>query len=89
MPHLVYFTPEHRAEAVRLQDELFRFHQELRTALEEIWKKPEEAPAEDDSWAKRMELAEKAKFIDAIEKVSKPDLMSMAWAVKLLRGSKE
>jgi elongator complex protein 1 len=88
LPHLVYFTPEHRAEAVKLQDELVRFHEELRDALEVIWTKPEGSPAEDDSWAKRMELAEKAKSVDAIEKVLKPDLTSMVWVVKLLRGSK-
>jgi elongator complex protein 1 len=55
---------------------------ELTDSLEEIWKKPvEEAPI--DTWASRMEEAEKKK-VNPIDKVSRPDLPSgSGWQINL------
>jgi elongator complex protein 1 len=82
LPHLSQFTPEHRAAARLLQDDLKQFELELKEALEEIWPKPME---NEDTWASRMQEREKGKQTDAIDKVPKPDLSrAVDWQMRLL-----
>lgn len=89
IPHLFQFTAEHRAEGLALQEEMATFDRRLSETVDEIWKKPTEGPdgsAEPrDSWAARMEQAEKAKRLNPIDSVPKPDLDGKAdWRLKLL-----
>jgi elongator complex protein 1 len=89
LPHLVHFTPQHRAEAVKLQEDLTLFHVELDTAVGEIWRKETDTDtAHAESWAKRMEQVEKARWIDPIDRISKPELTAPSWRVRLLDASK-
>jgi IkappaB kinase complex, IKAP component len=82
LPHLSQFTPEHRAAARLLQDDLRQFELELKEALEEIWPKPIE---NEDTWASRMEEREKGRQTDAVDKVPKPDLSrAVDWQMRLL-----
>ncbi|KAF5365923.1 hypothetical protein D9758_006686 [Tetrapyrgos nigripes] len=91
LPHLLQFTPEHRTEGLAMQQELADFETELSAAVEEIWAVPadrsgsasEAAPL--DSWAARMEEAEKNRRINPIERVQKPELSAdrESWKLKL------
>ncbi|KAG6839915.1 hypothetical protein C0991_010395 [Blastosporella zonata] len=84
LPHLLQFTPEHREEGVAMQQHLLDFEEELKRSLEEIWSKPpEEVPI--DSWATRMEDAEREKRVNPVDKLPKPELPSSSkgWRINL------
>jgi elongator complex protein 1 len=86
LPHLCRCTEEHRTEGESLQDDLIRFSQELKEAIEEIWSKPpgggnDVSMGAADSWAKRMEQLEKESHISAVEKIAQPEIGQMDWGV--------
>ncbi|KAK0495026.1 pol II transcription elongation factor [Armillaria luteobubalina] len=86
IPHLFEFTPDHREEGSNLQKEVDAFERELQETVEDIWKKPtEEGETATDSWAARMEQVEKAKRVNPVETVPKPELGRNAdWRLRLL-----
>jgi elongator complex protein 1 len=89
IPHLFQFTAEHRTEGLALQEEIGTFERRLSDTVNEVWKKPTEGPDGSDeprdSWAARMEQAEKAKRLNPIDSVPKPDLDGKAeWRLRLL-----
>ncbi|KIL68708.1 hypothetical protein M378DRAFT_8174 [Amanita muscaria Koide BX008] len=85
LPHLFQFTEEHREEGRALQAELSEFENELGKALEEVWTKAEDDDKADvDSWAARMEEAERQKGINPIDKVPKPEVQGGgSWRINL------
>lgn len=87
LPHLFQFTDEHSEEGEGLQDELDAFAQELKAALEEVWKRPEDAGGETslEGWATRMQEYQKQRQIDPLLKVARPDLVKYEWNKKLSR----
>ncbi|KAF8845970.1 pol II transcription elongation factor [Paxillus ammoniavirescens] len=87
LPHLLQLSKEHRAEGIALQREFSAFEQELREAIEDIWKKPgsTEEPGPVDSWVTRMQEKEKERLIDPIERVPRPEVEAVEWGLKLLR----
>jgi elongator complex protein 1 len=87
LPHLLQLSKEHRAEGIALQQEFSAFEQELREAIEDIWKKPgsAEEPGPVDSWVTRMQEKEKERLIDPIERVPRPEVEAVEWGLKLLR----
>ncbi|KIJ66069.1 hypothetical protein HYDPIDRAFT_174791 [Hydnomerulius pinastri MD-312] len=89
LPHLLHFSKEHRSEGVALQKEFSAFDKELRDAVEEIWKNPRstDEPAPVDSWAIRMQEKEKERLVDPVERVPKPEMAGVGWALKLLRAN--
>ncbi|KAK0226513.1 pol II transcription elongation factor [Armillaria fumosa] len=86
IPHLFEFTPDHREEGSNLQKEVDAFERELQETVEDIWKKPaEEGETATDSWAARMEQVEKAKRVNPVDSVPKPELGRNAdWRLRLL-----
>ncbi len=68
-----------------MQQDLDELEQELKASLEEIWKKPAEDEEDEDSWAKRMEEAEKKKLVNATDKVTKPELSRVDWRMKMFQ----
>ena len=92
LPHLFQFRDEHRVEGLELQEELSSFAQELRTVLDEVWKKSEEPEGETslEGWAARMQEYEKQRQIDPLLKVSRPEQTKHVWNSKLpqIRHSK-
>lgn len=85
LPHLSQFSDEHQEEGLALQQDLDELEQELKASLEEIWKKPAEDEEDEDSWAKRMEEAEKKKLVNATDKVTKPELSRVDWRMKMFQ----
>lgn len=85
LPHLLQFTEEHQTEAMELQDEIADFAQELKTAIEEAWKVPQDVEAETslEGWAARMQEYERQKRIDPLDKVSRPELVKQEWNKKM------
>ncbi|KAK7691913.1 hypothetical protein QCA50_005318 [Cerrena zonata] len=87
LPHLFQFTEEHREEGLTLQQEIIDFAEELKQAVDEIWKKKsiddEGAETTDGGWAARMEEYEKQRQVDPLDKVTKPDLVKRDWNPKL------
>ncbi|CAL1711610.1 unnamed protein product [Somion occarium] len=87
LPHLFQFSEEHREEGLALQQELMEFEEELKQAVEDIWKKKsaeaEGAEPFEDGWAARMQEYEKQRQIDPLDKVARPDLMKRDWNPKL------
>ena len=83
LPHLLHFTPEHREEGMALQADLCQFEVELKTAVEEIWRKP--AETDDDAGAKDLaaRIMEKERQTNPIERVEKPGLNGAHWQVEL------
>ncbi|KAG7449880.1 Elongator complex protein 1 [Guyanagaster necrorhizus] len=86
IPHLFEFTPDHREEGSNLQKEIDAFERELQETVEDIWKKPAEGgESATDSWATRMEQVEKAKWLNPVDSVPKPELGRNAdWRLRLL-----
>ncbi|KAK0212323.1 pol II transcription elongation factor [Desarmillaria ectypa] len=86
IPHLFEFTPDHREEGSNLQKEIDAFERELQEVVEDIWKKPaDEGKSATDSWAARMEQVEKAKRVNLVDSVLKPELGRNAdWRLRLL-----
>ncbi|KAK7472275.1 putative elongator complex protein 1 [Stygiomarasmius scandens] len=91
LPHLLQFTPEHREEGLAMQQELAEFEVELNAAVEEIWavqpgdlSDPTDSTPR-DSWAARMEEAEKNKRVNPVERVPKPEMSAdkRDWKLKL------
>ena len=60
------------------------FSEELKTALEEVWKRPDDAEGETtlEGWAARMQEYQKQRQIDPLLKVAKPDLAKYEWNKK-------
>ncbi|KIK96350.1 hypothetical protein PAXRUDRAFT_138652 [Paxillus rubicundulus Ve08.2h10] len=87
LPHLLQLSKEHRAEGITLQREFSAFEQELREAVEGIWKKPgsAEEPGPVDSWVTRMQEKEKERLVDPIDRVPRPEVEAVEWGLKLLR----
>ena len=83
MPHLLQFTSEHREEGLGLQNEVEAFEKELKESVEEIWTRPvEENEEEGGGWASRMAEVEKARAVNPLDKVAKPDLFRVSdWKV--------
>jgi elongator complex protein 1 len=73
----------HREEGVALQLEFDRLQSELREAIEDVWKKPDE-PTPVDSWATRMQEKAKEQLIEPLQRVPKPDMSISEWSLKLL-----
>lgn len=82
LPHLTFFSKEHREEARTLQSEMSLFTDELWQALSEIWAAPKQPDNEDhtdeyrpDSWAARMaDTVRRNEKRDPRERVPKPEL---------------
>ncbi|KAG9312245.1 IKI3 family-domain-containing protein [Chiua virens] len=90
LPHLLHFSNAHRTEGQSLQQEVSAFDTELRTVIDEIWKKPGiEQEQSMDSWAARMQEKEKERLIDPNERVSKPEMGIVEWELDLLRTRRQ
>ncbi|KAN0081459.1 IKI3 family domain containing protein [Tylopilus felleus] len=86
LPHLLQFSQAHRTEGEALQQTFRAFDAELREAIEHVWKKSgveQEQPM--DSWAARMQEKDRDRLIDPIERVQKPEMGAVEWALDLLR----
>ncbi|KAG1738258.1 pol II transcription elongation factor [Suillus lakei] len=84
LPHLLQLSQIHREEGVALQVEFDRLQSELREAIEDIWKKPDE-PAPLDSWAIRMQEKAKEQLVEPLQRVPKPEMSTSEWSLKLLQ----
>lgn len=84
LPHLLQLSQAHREEGVTLQVEFDYLQSELRAAIEDIWKKPDE-PAPVDSWATRMQEKAKEQLVEPLQRVSKPEMSTSEWRLKLLQ----
>lgn len=84
LPHLLQLSQAHREEGVSLQVEFDHLQSELRGAIEDIWKKPDE-PAPVDSWATRMQEKAKEQLVEPLQRVSKPEMSTSEWRLKLLQ----
>lgn len=78
VPHLLRFTPIHRAAARELQNEVAALSREIAEAFDEVWPAPTEdtetvAEPAADSWAARMAEREKERE-RAIKAIVKPEL---------------
>ncbi|KAI0264133.1 IKI3 family-domain-containing protein [Gloeopeniophorella convolvens] len=92
VPHLLQFTPTHRASARELQNEVATFAHEVAEAFSEAWPAVVETDADPgeleappaDSWATRM--AERERDRDrAVKAITKPELrLGEAWRTRLL-----
>jgi len=67
-----------------LQLEFEGLQSELREAIEDVWKKPDE-PVPVDSWATRMQDKAKEMLVDPLQRVPKPDMGVSECSLKLLR----
>ncbi|KAK7052844.1 putative elongator complex protein 1 [Paramarasmius palmivorus] len=92
LPHLLQFTLQHREEGLEMQDDVARLEQELKDAIDEIWAKTmsnegreEQGPTvpTTDSWAARMEEVERNRRINPIDRVTKPEILTADWRLKL------
>ncbi|KAG1812305.1 pol II transcription elongation factor [Suillus variegatus] len=84
LPHLLQLSQAHREEGVALQIEFDHLQCELRAAIEDIWKKPDESiPV--DSWATRMQEKAKEQLVEPLQRVSKPEMSTSEWSLKLLQ----
>ena len=84
LPHLLQFPEEYRAEGLALKDDLCKLELELKSSVEDIWKKPDDADNEfkAESWAARMEAKEKEKQVDPLQRVEKPTMLEgINWRV--------
>lgn len=84
LPHLLQLSQALREEGVTLQVEFDYLQSELRAAIEDIWKKPDE-PAPVDSWATRMQEKAKEQLVEPLQRVSKPEMSTSEWRLKLLQ----
>ncbi|OJA14136.1 hypothetical protein AZE42_06727 [Rhizopogon vesiculosus] len=85
LPHLLQLSKVHREEGVALQVEFDQLQSELREAIEDVWKKPDEPTPAVDSWATRMEEKAKEQLIEPLQRVPKPDMSISEWSLKLLQ----
>lgn len=87
MPHLYEFAGEHREEGLALQSEVSELQEELKQAIEWTWERKstnEDEPRE-DSFAYRMEEAERKRLVNPVDKIDKPALGSSTdWKLRLL-----
>ncbi|KAJ3499885.1 hypothetical protein NLJ89_g10033 [Agrocybe chaxingu] len=87
LPHLFQFTEKHREEGLALQREVGEFEIELKAAVEEIWARPENEESEvavPEGWAARIAETEKAKLVNPLDKVPKPDAgQGKDWRINL------
>ncbi|KZT27113.1 IkappaB kinase complex IKAP component [Neolentinus lepideus HHB14362 ss-1] len=88
LPHLFQFTSHHRKEGLSLQEEIIKFEEELKDAVEETWRKSfevgEAGASLEDSWATRMDRLEKDRMVDPLDKVPRPEIPLTDWRVTLL-----
>ncbi|KAG7091295.1 hypothetical protein E1B28_010341 [Marasmius oreades] len=100
LPHLLQFSAEHRLEGLEMQKDVDGFERELKEGVDEVWTKAAEGDTDDgigqnqegqetialrDSWAARMEEAERNRRINPIDRVSKPEItLNQDWKMKLL-----
>ncbi|KAG1866975.1 pol II transcription elongation factor [Suillus tomentosus] len=84
LPHLLQLSQAHREEGVALQIEFDHLQCELRAAIEDIWKKPDESTPV-DSWATRMQEKAKEQLVEPLQRVSKPEMSTSEWSLKLLQ----
>lgn len=84
LPHLLQLSKAHREEGVALQVEFDCLQSELRAAIEDIWKKPDE-PTPVDSWATRMQEKAKEQLVEPLQRVPKPEMSTSEWSLKLLQ----
>ncbi|KAG1767483.1 pol II transcription elongation factor [Suillus placidus] len=84
LPHLLQLSQAHREEGVALQVEFDYLQSELRAAIEDIWKKPDE-PTPVDSWATRMQEKAKEQLVEPLQRVPKPEMSKSEWSLKLLQ----
>ncbi|KAI0030870.1 IKI3 family-domain-containing protein [Vararia minispora EC-137] len=74
IPHLLQFTPTHRAEACTLQADVAAFETELSEALAVVWPATSEEQADDEvGWAKRMDEYARERE-RAVKAVKRPDI---------------
>lgn len=85
LPHLLQLSQAHREEGVGLQVEFDHLQSELRAAIEDIWKKPEADEPAVDSWATRMQEKAKEQLVEPLQRVSKPEMSTSEWRLKLLQ----
>lgn len=75
-----------------MQNEVEAFEVELKESVEEIWTRPVEeegagGASVPDGWASRMAEVERARVVNPLDKVAKPDLFrGNDWQVKGLFG---
>ncbi|KAG2136870.1 pol II transcription elongation factor [Suillus cothurnatus] len=84
LPHLLQLSQAHREEGVALQLEFAYLQSELRAAIEDIWKKPDE-PTPVDSWATRMQEKAKEQLVEPLQRVPRPEMSISEWSLKLLQ----
>ena len=89
VPHLLRFSPDHRAAARELQNKVAAFSREMTEAFDGVWPAPTEDPETaavepPDSWATRMAEREKDRE-RAIKAIAKPELRAAElWRTRLL-----
>ncbi|KAJ3881879.1 IkappaB kinase complex IKAP component [Lentinula edodes] len=84
LPHLIRFTAQHREDGLVMQRELSEFEAELSATVEEIWATPTDAVGIDsqtqttqplqDTWAVRMDDAQRQQKINPMERIAKPQV---------------
>ncbi|KAG1835906.1 pol II transcription elongation factor [Suillus subalutaceus] len=84
LPHLLQLSKAHREEGVALQVEFDHLQSELRAAIEDIWKKPDE-PTPVDSWATRMQERAKEQLVEPLQRIPRPEMSTSEWSLKLLQ----
>ncbi|KAG2158594.1 pol II transcription elongation factor [Suillus bovinus] len=84
LPHLLQLSQAHREEGVALQVEFDCLQSELRTAIDDIWKKADESTPV-DSWATRMQEKAKEQLVEPLQRVPKPEMSTSEWSLKLLQ----
>lgn len=84
VPHLLAFTPLHRAEARALTEELGQLGEAMEDAIREAWPESAEEEAESEGgWAKRME--EYARDRErAVKSIKRPEAGKGEWKVRLV-----
>ncbi|KAJ3809935.1 IkappaB kinase complex IKAP component [Lentinula aff. lateritia] len=97
LAHLIRFTAQHREDGLAMQRELSELEAELNATVEEIWATPTDAVGLDgqtqsmqplqDTWAVRMDDAQRQRKINPMERIAKPQVDSdgdeKEWKMKL------
>ncbi|KAJ3932076.1 MAG: IkappaB kinase complex IKAP component [Lentinula lateritia] len=84
LPHLIRFTAQHREDGLAMQRKLSEFEVELSATVEEIWPASTDAVGIDgqtqtmqplqDTWAVRMDDAQRQQKINPTERIAKPQV---------------
>lgn len=83
VPHLLAFTPLHRAEARAMTAELGLLNAALEEAVAEAWPESKEEDESEVGWARRMEEYVKDRE-RAVKSIKKPEVGKGDWKVRLV-----